>query len=145
MKPLIHRIAALTAMLTIATFFSSTLVVELFGSQQSITMVKALIVMPGLFILIPAIAITGASGFALSKTHHGRLVERKMRRMPFIALNGLFILLPSAIYLNRWAAAGSFDMEFYIVQGLELTAGAINLILMGLNMCDGLKVAGKLN
>ncbi|HEA26103.1 MAG TPA: hypothetical protein ENH92_03180 [Ectothiorhodospiraceae bacterium] len=145
MKPLIHRIAALTAMLTIATFFSSTLVVELFGSQQSITMVKALIVMPGLFILIPAIAITGASGFALSKTHHGRLVERKMRRMPFIALNGLFILLPSAIYLNRWAAAGSFDMEFYIVQGLELTAGAINLILMGLNMRDGLKVAGKLN
>lgn len=145
MKPLIHRIAALIAMLTIATFFSSTLVVELFGSQQSITMVKALIVMPGLFILIPAIAITGASGFALSKTHHGRLVERKMRRMPFIALNGLFILLPSAIYLNRWAAAGSFDMEFYIVQGLELTAGAINLILMGLNMRDGLKVAGKLN
>jgi hypothetical protein len=32
---------------------------------------------------------------------------------------------------------------FYLVQGLELLAGAVNLALMGLNMRDGLKMSGR--
>jgi hypothetical protein len=46
--------------------------------------------------------------------------------------------------LNRWAAAGSFDITFYIVQAVELIAGATNLTLMGLNVRDGLRMAGRL-
>lgn len=49
-----------------------------------------------------------------------------------IAANGLIILLPSAIFLDQWTAAGSFDSTFYI----ELLAGFVILILMGLNMND---------
>ncbi len=144
MKRLIHRIAAVVATACIAIFFTSTVLVELFGSQESIAMVKQLIVMPGLFILIPAIAATGITGGSMTKGRKGRLVGIKQKRMPFIAANGLLILLPAAIFLNRWAAGGHFDTTFYIVQGFELVAGAANLTLMGLNMRDGLKMTGKL-
>ena len=144
MKRAIHMVAAILATLCIATFFVSTILVELLGTTDSITLVKSLIVMPGLFILVPAIAVTGGSGFALAKVRKGRLVDNKKKRMPFIGINGLLILLPSAIFLDQWAAAGSFDTKFYVVQGLELAAGAINLTLMSINMRDGLKMTGKL-
>jgi hypothetical protein len=136
----IHLIVAITATLTISTFFTSTILVELFGSHGTIASVKNLIVLPGLFILIPAIAATGGSGFILSKTKNGSLVETKMKRMPFIAVNGLLILLPAAIFLDQWASAGLFDFRFYLVQTAELLAGATNLTLMGLNMRDGLRL-----
>lgn len=64
--------------------------------------------------------------------------------MPIIAAIGLLVLLPSAIVLNQWASAGIFDTKFYIVQGFELLAGAINFILMSMNMQDGLRITGKL-
>ena len=92
---------------------------------------------------MPVIAATGGSGFFLSKSRQGRLVETKKRRMPFIAANGLLVLIPCAIFLNRWASAGMFDSTFYLVQGMELLAGAVNLTLMGLNVRDGLKMSGR--
>ena len=64
--------------------------------------------------------------------------------MPFIATNGLLVLVPCAIVLNRWAAAGSFDTTFYVVQAIELMAGATNLTLMGLNARDGMRMVGRL-
>lgn len=143
MKQLIHRTCAITATLCIATFFTSSLLVELLGSEQSIATVKSLIVMPGLFILIPAIAATGATGFAMSKGSSQGLVLGKRKRMPFIGINGLLILLPAAIVLDQWAAAGSFDSRFYQLQALELVAGAVNLTLMFLNIRDGRKIKGK--
>lgn len=109
----VHFIAGLLATMTIASFFISTVIVELFGSHEAVAAVKALIVMPSLFILVPAIAATGGSGFYLSKSRQGRLVETKKKRMPFIAVNGLLVLIPCAIFLNRWAAAGTFDTTFY--------------------------------
>ena len=64
--------------------------------------------------------------------------------MPFIAANGLLVLVPCAIALNRWAAAGTFDTTFYVVQAIELIAGATNFALMGLNVRDGRRMAGRL-
>lgn len=139
----IHFIAGLLATLSIATFFLSTLGVELFGTYETVAMVKALIVMPGLFILVPAIAATGGSGVFLSRSRQGRLVEAKKKRMLFIAANGLLIMIPCAIVLNRWAAAGTFDSTFYAVQTLELLGGAVNLTLMGMNIRDGMRMSGR--
>jgi hypothetical protein len=144
MKHIIHLVAAITATLCIGTFFFSSIIVELTGTNDSIAAVKSLIVFPGLFILIPAIAATGGTGFLLARNRTGRLVEKKKRRMPIIGINGIFILLPAAIILNYWASDGLFDTRFYLVQGLELIAGAINLTLMGKNIRDGFKLAGKL-
>src|SRR4030066_1291579 len=109
MKSKIHLAAGMSATLLIAVFFSSTVIVELFGSHVAIRTMKHLIVFPGVFILVPAIAATGVTGFVLSKTIHGRLVDKKKKRMPFIVANGILILLPSAIYLDRLAPANTFD------------------------------------
>jgi hypothetical protein len=64
--------------------------------------------------------------------------------MPFIGANGVLILIPAAFFLDQWAWAGSFDMKFYIVQGMELVAGVINLILMSMNIRDGMKLVGRM-
>lgn len=140
----VHLIAGFVATLTIAIFFLSTVLVELFASHEAVATVKQLIVLPGLFILVPAIAATGGTGAYISKFRKGRLVDTKKKRMPFIAANGLLVLIPCAIMLNRWAAAGAFDATFYAVQALELFAGAANLALMSLNIRDGLKMSGRL-
>jgi hypothetical protein len=54
-----HFIAGLLATLTIAAFFLSTIIAELFTSHEAVATVKALIVIPGLFILVPAIIRDG--------------------------------------------------------------------------------------
>lgn len=139
-----HRIAAILATLVMAAFFASTVLVEMFGSAQAVASVKAWIVTPGLWILIPAMAVTGGSGFFLSRTRQGRLPQVKGKRMRWIAANGVLVLVPCAILLDRWAAAGAIDATFYVVQTMELMAGAVNLCLMGLNVRDGLRLAGRI-
>ncbi|MDD0967759.1 MULTISPECIES: hypothetical protein [Pseudomonas] len=140
----LHLAASLLALLCITTFFLSTILVETLGTPHSIALLKQLIVSPGLWVLVPAMALAGASGMLLSRSRQGRLVNSKKKRMPFISANGLLILVPCAIALNLWASKGSFDTRFYIVQIIELIAGATNLALMGLNACDGLRLSGRL-
>ena len=144
MPKVAHLIAGLLAPLCIATFFLSTILTELFGSHAAVAKLKSLIVTPGLWIMVPLMAAAGGSGMFLASSRKGRLVDAKKKRMPFIAANGLLVLVPCAIVLNRWAAAGSFDTAFFVVQAIELVAGATNLALMGLNARDGLRMAGRL-
>ena len=139
-----HLVAGILAPLCLVTFFLSTVLAELSGSHAAVAQVKALIVTPGLWIMIPAIAAAGGSGMFLGKSRKGQLVDAKKKRMPFIAANGLLVLMPCAIVLNRWAAAGTFDSTFYALQIIELIAGATNFVLMGLNVRDGLRMAGRL-
>ena len=65
------------------------------------------------------------------------IIGRSGRTLTFIAANGLLILLPLAFYLESKASAGAFDNTFYILQVIELIAGATNLFLMGLSIRDG--------
>jgi hypothetical protein len=140
----IHLVAGILSPLLIATFFTSTVLIELFGSHAAVTQLKSLIVTPGLWVLLPCLAATGGSGMFIGRSRKGRLVENKRRRMPFIAANGLLVLVPCAIYLSYWASAGTFDTRFYVVQALELFAGAANVTLLALNVRDGLRLAGRL-
>jgi hypothetical protein len=94
-------------------------------------------------LLLPALAAAGGSGFALAKGRRVELVEAKMKRMPFVAANGILILIPCALFLASKAAAAEFDTTYYAVQMLELIAGAINITLLGLNMRDGFKMNGQ--
>lgn len=138
-----HATAGSVAFLTIVAFWCATVWSELFGNAAAIAAVKAAI-LKGMAILIPALTITGATGFRLAAGSSNPLVSAKKRRMPFIAANGLLILLPSAFYLAGKAAAGTLDTAFYAVQVLELAAGAINITLLGQNLRDGLRLAGRL-
>ena len=142
MSKIIHPMAGVLAILTIATFWLSTAFAELFGSQAVVTTVKAAIPW-GFLLLIPALAATGGSGFALARGRRSGLVGTKIKRMPIIAANGILVLIPSALYLASKARVGEFDTAFYAVQVLELAAGAANITLLGLNMRDGLRMKGS--
>ncbi len=63
----VHFAAGLLATLTIALFWVTTVVVEATNGQAAVVRVKSLIVVPGRFVLVPAIALTDASGFVLSR------------------------------------------------------------------------------
>jgi hypothetical protein len=143
MIKIIHPIAGLLAILIIATFWLSTAIAELFGSQAVVASVKTVIPW-GFLLLIPALAAAGGSGVALAKGRWTGLIGTKFKRMPIIAANGILVLIPSALYLAAKAQAGEFDTSFYAVQALELAAGAANITLLGLNMRDGLKMKGWL-
>ena len=131
-----HLVSGLLAFALIATFWASTALSELFGSQEAVATVKGTILW-GMLVLVPAIAVAGATGFRLGGRSRAPIVAAKRRRMPFIAANGLLILVPAAFFLAGRAEAGQFDAAFYGVQALELAAGALNLSLMGLNIRDG--------
>jgi hypothetical protein len=143
MKTKIHALVGITGFLTILMFWSSTIWSELFGTPETIAWVKGLI-LQGMFILIPTMAIVGASGMALGKKCFHPLAKKKKKRMPIIGANGLLILVPAAFYLEAQAAAGIFDTWFYAVQGIELIAGATNLTLMGVNIRDGLRITRRI-
>ncbi len=135
----IHPIAGALALLTILTFWLSTALSELFGSTAAVVAVKTAIPW-GFLILIPALAATCASGFALARGRSGALIAHKTRRMPIIAANGLLILIPCTLFLSYQAQAGRFDTAFILVQALELAAGLVNIALLSLNLRDGLRL-----
>jgi hypothetical protein len=135
----LHPIAGIIGFLTILAFWTSTVAVELFGSHEAITIVKQAIPW-GFIVLIPALALTGASGLSIAKRGTDARVTAKKKRMPFIAGNGLLVLVPSAFYLS----SATFTTGFYVVQAIELIAGAVNLTLMALSMRDGFQLSGRL-
>ena len=142
MKTRIHAIAGAVGLFMIFTFWSSTVISELFGSYETIAAVKGWI-LNGMFILIPAMGIVGGSGMSLGAGRSEKLVSSKKKLMPIIAANGILILLPMAFILEAKASAGTFDTLFYVLQCVELIAGAANLTLMGMNMRDGLRLSGR--
>ena len=140
----IHRAAGITAFLIIALFLASTISVELSGSHEGIALVKRtiLFVIP---LLVIAMATTGASGARLAGDNPKDLAKTKLKRMKVVAFFGVVILIPSAYYLNLLASQGDFGMLFMSVQGLELLAGATNLVLIGMNARDGIRLSGSVS
>ena len=137
-----HPLAGALALLMIATFWLSTAVSELLGEEALIVTVKTAIPW-GFLVLIPALAAAGGTGFKLAGGYRAGLVGAKAKRMPFIALNGILVLVPAALFLAYKADLGALDTSFYWVQGLELVTGAVNLTLLSLNMRDGLKLRSQ--
>lgn len=141
---MLHRTCAVLAFVTIASFFSSTLISELFSSHQTVAQVKQVIAY-AVWGLIPLMAITGATGAKLAPNVKMGVgpIGRKKKRMPIIAINGLVVLLPAALYLNSLASQGDFGATFYTIQVIELIAGAVNLTLMSLNLRDVFTIKRK--
>jgi hypothetical protein len=142
MKNKIHAFAGAVSLLLISSFFVSTIIVELIGSYAQIAMVKQLI-LGGLFFLVPLLVVAGASGNSLAVGWKGKWADKKKTRMKIAAANGLLVLLPSAIFLANRAVNADFDSTFYVVQCVELISGMANICLLGLNMRDGVKLAGR--
>jgi hypothetical protein len=143
MIKIIHPVAGALALLTIATFWLSTALSELFASEAIVIAVKTAIPW-GFLLLIPALMAAGGSGVALAEGRRAGLIGAKFKRMPLIAGNGVLVLIPSALFLASKARAAELDTAFYVVQALELDAGAVNIALLGLNVRDGLTLKGRL-
>jgi len=142
MLKIVHPVAGVVALLTIATFWLSTTLSEILGSDAIVAAVKTAIPW-GLLLLIPALAAAAGSGLALAKGRRGGAISAKIHRMPIIAANGIMVLAPAALFLASKARSAEFDAAFYTVQTIELVAGAANFALLGLNMRDGLAMKGR--
>ena len=138
----LHPIAGALALVTISSFWLSTVLTEVFAGASLVTLVKTTIPW-GFLLLVPLLALAGLSGFRLAGKMRGPLVAAKRRRMPIIAANGIVVLIPCALFLASKAEAGAFDASFYAVQAIELVFGAINIALMAMNMRDGLRMKGR--
>ncbi|KXF81589.1 hypothetical protein [Enterovibrio coralii] len=138
----VHRGVGALAFVTIACFFSSTLIAELWGTPAQITAVKTAIlyIIPMLMLSMMA---TGATGNKLYPNKGKGVMAAKQLRMKVAAMNGLLVMLPSAIYLYVKASSGVFDGYFWTVQGIELVGGALNLTMIGLNIRAGLSLKRK--
>src|SRR5262249_10868842 len=115
-------VAGAVALLTIATFWLSTTLAELFAPQAVVILVKTSIPW-GFLWLIPALAAAGGSGFALAKGGRAGRGGAKIKRRPLEPANGILVLIPSALFLAFKAKVAEFDATFYAVQALELAAG----------------------
>lgn len=60
-----HPLAGVLALVTIVTFWLSIVFIEPVASQEAVTSVKTAIP-SGFLLLVPALAVTGGSGFALA-------------------------------------------------------------------------------
>lgn len=147
----IHAAAGALALVTILSFWTSSLAAEALG-PAAITAIKGAIPW-GMVLLIPALMVTGITGHRLAVRRRGPLVAARQRRMGLVAAkqrrmglaaaNGLLVLLPCAVVLARWSAAGAFGPAFHVLQAVELAAGALNITLLSLNMRDGLRMRGR--
>ncbi|WP_149303814.1 hypothetical protein [Pareuzebyella sediminis] len=137
-----HIIATSIAVLTIGCFFSFSLIAEIIGNQEFIKQVKTgiLYCLPVLLFAMPILGITGKK---LAGKSQSPIVATKMKRMKFVAFNGI-ILISLAIYLYFRAINNNIDSTFLYVQIIELLFGAINLTLIGLNIKAGMKLSGRI-
>ncbi|WP_138431624.1 hypothetical protein [Fodinibius saliphilus] len=139
----IHAASSTIALFLIASFFISTVIVELLGTLQYIQLVKQYIVY-GLVILVPAMAISGLSGNKLGGSSKAKPIQQKKQRMIRIMLLGLTVLLPSAVVLHYLAQSTDFGGLFYSIQLVEFVAGGTNIYLMAQNMKSGLILSGRM-
>lgn len=142
LKRKVHALAAILVMLFLASFWSSTVITEIFLTHAVVAQVKHAIAY-GLVGFLPLMALTAGTGFSMGGRGKHALLVDKRKRMPFIALNGLLILVPSAIFLALRSGNGMFDGWFYGVQFVELVAGVVNMILIGRNIRDGLQLSRR--
>ncbi len=137
----LHAAASTLGLVIITAFLLSSVIAEIAGDRKTIVLVKTGIAY-ALFALVPVMAVAGASGNRLAGTSRAPVILRKMRRMKLVALNAAVVLIPCAITLYWMASHGRFGPGFAAVQGMELVAGAANVVLLGLNLRDGLGMRG---
>lgn len=137
-----HLVATVIAILTIGSFFGFSLTAEIIGQDLFIKKVKTGILY-ALPILVIAMPILGLTGKKLAGNSTRPMVTDKMKRMKLIAMNGVLLIL-LAIYLYYHAHHKTIDKTFLIVQMVELSIGAANLVLIGKNVLSGLMLSGKI-
>jgi hypothetical protein len=138
----IHIAATITAVLTIVSFFISSLIAEISGDETIIRNVKEaiLFLLPLLLVAMPASGITGSK---LAGKSQNRILLLKKKRMIFIFINGV-TLIALACFLYYRSHHQTIDGVFWGAQVAEFVLGLTNLILIGLNIRSGFQLSGRL-
>jgi len=136
----LHAAAGAVALLTILGLQTMIALGETSGHPAEIAALRSRVVTVVCVLLVPAMIAAGASGARLGRGWRGPLIAAKRQRMRAIAALGLLVLLPLAVGLWGLAARGMIDGRFVLLQRLETLAGLVNLLLLGLNLRDGMRL-----
>lgn len=136
----LHAAAGAVAMLTILGLQTMITLGETSGYPAEIAALRSRVLAVVCLLLVPAMIAAGASGARLGRGWRGPLIAAKRRRMMVIATLGLLVLLPLAVGLWGLAARGMIDGRFVLLQRIETLAGLVNLLLLGLNLRDGMRL-----
>ncbi|MBT30934.1 MAG: hypothetical protein CMO01_14845 [Thalassobius sp.] len=138
----IHLLATTIAVITILTFFTSSVFAELNGDETIFKTVKTSIfyALPLLLIAMPTL---GISGNKLAGKSTNQEVLKKQKRMKLIVFNGI-VLISLASFLYYQANFKAIDAVFLYAQLAEFAFGIGNLVLIGLNIKSGLVLSGRL-
>ncbi|MBN9886813.1 hypothetical protein [Salipiger abyssi] len=139
---LIHGASGAAALLVVASFWSLAFVSEFFAATDTVILLRQ-IILYALPLLVLALASAGGSGARLAGRSKAPQIVAKMARMRVAALNGVLVLIPAAVFLGLRAQAGDLSDAFGYVQLLELCAGALNIVLLGLNMRAGMAMKAR--
>lgn len=135
---LLHPLAGRVTLGLFLLIWGSTVAAGLFAGPEILAFVKEVVVW-SLFLLVPATMATALTGLLLTRAHAGPIVERKRRRLRLIVGITVVVLLPVTLALDGLAQAGNYDpILFLSLQGLELVAGLVTLVLMGISVRDGI-------
>jgi len=143
MKGMIHAVAGVLGFALVATFALSTVGSALSGSPGAIATVKGFNV-GGMLVLLPALAGAGATGMSLLGKRKDPVALTKQVRGPRAFMTNLLVVLPAAVFLWYRASAGTFDALYYGAQAVELAAQVFSLVMIGLNIRDGLAIRGRI-
>ncbi len=137
----VHIIATVVAMTTIATFFISSLVAEINGSETVIKNVKKAILyaLPVMLVAMPALGVTGNK---LCGKSQNPIVLAKRNRMRLVLVNGVG-LISLACFLYYRSHYQTIDAIFFVAQVAEFALGLTNMALIGLKIKSGFQLSGK--
>ncbi|MCW5731448.1 MAG: hypothetical protein KIT20_11860 [Alphaproteobacteria bacterium] len=136
----LHFLAAIWTMAWITGLVVATLGVELTGDPAAIALVKRGVLF-AIVLLAPVMMTLGWAGRRLAGASRAPGVLRKKRRVLILSGNGVLVLIPCALALDRLASAGEIGWLFYLLKAVLVAAACTNLTLLGLNFRDGLALA----
>ncbi|CCG42001.1 hypothetical protein [Magnetospirillum molischianum] len=135
---LLHPLAARVTLGLFVLIWGSAVTAGLFADRELLAFIKEVVVW-SLFPLVPIAMITAITGLQLTRVRPSQISERKRRRLRLIAAISIVVLLPATLWLDAQAQQDSVDGTlFFIVQGIELAAGLVTLVLMGISVRDGI-------
>lgn len=140
MKGMVHAVAGVLGFVLVAGFVLATVVSAVVGSPEAIAAART-INLGGMLVLLPALAIAGATGMSMLGKRKDPVALTKQVRGPRAFMANLLVVLPAAGFLWFWA---TLDVFYYVVQAVELLAQAFSLVMIGLNIRDGLGIKGRI-
>lgn len=138
--PKLHAAAGGVAMLTILGLQVFIGWREASGYPADLAVARTVALWVMALLLIPALITAGATGARLGRGWRGPVVATKLARMKVIAGLGGLVLVPLAIGLWFLASRGWIDGRYHLLTRLETLAALSNVLLLGLNLRDGLKM-----